>query len=127
MPLAEQIQIEKQHRDIIKVMQDALDFHNNDLDFAKKNGLTINQLLIGNDFQSRIKKNLGIRFEQLKDHLEIVELKRQELTKATQKKRVFEILKEKEINKFNNEKERLYRQEVDEIAQNYRRFNTKDN
>ena len=125
--LAEQVQVEKQHRDIIKVMQDALDFHNNDLDFAKKNGLTINQLLIGNDFQSRIKKNLGIRFEQLKDHLEIVELKRQELTKATQKKRVFEILKEKEINKFNNEKERLYRQEVDEIAQNYRRFNTNDN
>ena len=124
--LAEQIQVEKQHRDIIKVMQDALDFHNNDLDFAKKNGLTINQLLIGNDFQSRIKKNLGIRHEQLKDHLEIVELKRQELTKATQKKRVFEILKEKEINKFNNEKEKLYRQEVDEIAQNYRRFNTND-
>ena len=124
--LAEQIQIEKHHRDIIKVMEDAIEVHNEDLDHAKKNALTINQLLIGNKFQRRIKKNLGIRHEQLKDHLEIVELKRKELTKATQKKRVFEILKEKEINKYNKEKERLDRLVADEIAQNYRRFNKND-
>ena len=55
-----------------------------------------------------------------------MELKRKELTKATQKKRVFEILKEKEINKYNKEKERLDRLVADEIAQNYRRFNKND-
>ena len=43
-------------------------------------------------------------------------------TKATQKKRVLEILKEKEIEKFKTHKERLERLEVDEIAQNSRRI-----
>jgi flagellar biosynthesis chaperone FliJ len=43
------------------------------------------------------------------------------LTQATQKKRVLEILKEKEIEKFKVETERLERLEADEIAQNYRR------
>ena len=120
--LAEQIQIEKHHREIINVMQDALEDHNNDLDESKKNGVTLNELLIGNDFQLRIKNNLEIKKEQLKEQLEVVELKRHELTKATQKKRVFEILKEKEIKEFHEEKKRLERLEVDEIAQNYRRF-----
>jgi len=120
--LAEQVQIEKQHREIINVMQDALEAHNNDLDEAKKNGVTLNELLMGSDFQQRIKKNLEIKKEQLKEQLEVVELKRNELTKATQKKRVFEILKEKEIKEFQAEEERLERLEADEIAQNYRRF-----
>jgi len=51
-----------------------------------------------------------------------VELKRHEMTVATQKKRVLEILKEKEIKKFRDETERLERLEADEIAQNYRRY-----
>ena len=120
--LAEQLQIEKHHREIMNVMQDALEVHNKDLDEAKKNGLTLNQLLVGGDFQQRIKNNLEIKKEQLKEQLEVVELKRNELTKATQKKRVLEILKEKEIKELKEEKERLERLEVDEIAQNYRRY-----
>ena len=120
--LAEQLKIEKQHREIINVMKDALENHNNDLDEAKKKGLTINQLLMGSDFQQRIKNNLEIKKDQLKEQLEVVELKRQELTKATQKKRVIEILKENEIKEFLAEKDRLERLEADEIAQNYRRF-----
>ena len=103
-------------------MQDALEIQNNDLDKAKKEGVTIHQLLMAGDFQQRIKNNIEIKKEQLKEQLEIVELKRHELTKATQKKRVFEILKEKEIKEFNAAKERLERLEADEIAQNYRRY-----
>mgnify|MGYP001335620719 CR=1 FL=1 len=120
--LAEQVQIEKQHREIINVMHDALEAHNNDLDEAKKNSVTLNQLLMGGDFQLRIKNNLEIRKEKLKEQLEVVELKRHELTRATQKKRVLEILKEKEIKELKSEKERLERLEADEIAQNYRRY-----
>ena len=120
--LAEQVQIEKHHRETINIMQDALEVHNKDLDEAKKNGVTINQLLMGGDFQMRIKNNLEIRIEQLKEQLEVVELKRHELTKATQKKRVLEILKEKEIKELKAEKDRLERMEADEIAQNYRRY-----
>ena len=91
-------------------------------DKAKKEGVTMNQLIIGDQFQKRIKKHLDLKQEQLKEQMEIVELKRYELTKATQKKRVFEILKEKEIKEYNSEKLRLERLEADEIAQNYRRF-----
>ena len=119
--LAEQVQLEQQHRDRKKLMQEALEIHNNDLDKAKSDGVTINQLLMGGNFQQRIKQHLELTQAQLDEQLEVVELKRHELTQATQKKRVLEILKEKEIEKFKVETERLERLEADEIAQNYRR------
>ncbi|MDP7614839.1 MAG: flagellar FliJ family protein [SAR324 cluster bacterium] len=119
--LAEQVQLEQQHRDRKKLIQEALDIHNNDLDKAKADGVTINQLLMGGNFQQRIKQHLELTQAQLDEQLEVVELKRHELTQATQKKRVLEILKEKEIEKFKVETERLERLEADEIAQNYRR------
>jgi flagellar FliJ protein len=119
--LAEQVQLEQQHRDRKKLIQEALDIHNNDLDKAKAEGVTISQLLMGGNFQQRIKHNLELTQAQLDEQLEVVELKRHELTQATQKKRVLEILKEKEIEKFKVETERLERLEADEIAQNYRR------
>ena len=50
-----------------------------------------------------------------------MDLKRHELTLATQKKRFLEILKDKENKKYIDEMERLERLEADEIAQNYRR------
>ena len=119
--LAEQVQLEQQHRDRKKLIQEALDIHNNDLDKAKADGVTINQLLMGGNFQQRIKQHLELTQAQLDEQLEVVELKRHELTQATQKKRVLEILKEKEIEKYKVETERLERLEADEIAQNYRR------
>jgi len=119
--LAEQVQLEQQHRDRKKLIQEALDIHNNDLDKAKAEGVTISQLLMGGNFQQRIKQHLELTQAQLDEQLEVVELKRHELTQATQKKRVLEILKEKEIEKFKVETERLERLEADEIAQNYRR------
>ena len=119
--LAEQVQLEQQHRDRKKLIQEALDIHNNDLDKAKADGVTINQLLMCGNFQQRIKQHLELTQAQLDEQLEVVELKRHELTQATQKKRVLEILKEKEIEKFKVETERLERLEADEIAQNYRR------
>jgi flagellar export protein FliJ len=73
------------------------------------------------NFQQRIKQHLELTQVQLNEQLEVVELKRHELTKATQKKRVLEILKEKESDNFKAETERLERLEVDEVAQNYRR------
>lgn len=77
---------------------------------------------MGGNFQQRIKQHLKLIQDQLKEQSEVVELKRYELTQATQKKRVLEILKEKEIEKFKTHKERLERLEVDEIAQNSRRI-----
>ena len=119
--LAEQVQLEQQYRDRQQLMQDALNNYNNELDEAKAHDVTINQLLMGGQFQQRIEQQLELTQDQLNDQLEVVELKRHELTQATQKKRVLEILKEKEIKKFRDETERLERLEADEIAQNYLR------
>ncbi len=119
--LAEQVQLEQQYRDRKQLMQDALNNYNNELDEAKAHDVTINQLLMGWQFQQRIEQQLELTQDQLNEQLEVVELKRHELTQATQKKRVLEILKEKEIKKFRDETERLERLEADEIAQNYLR------
>ena len=119
--LAEQVQLEQQYRDRKQLMQDALKNYNNELDEAKAHDVTINQLLMGGKFQQRIEQQLELTQDQLNEQLEVVELKRHELTQATQKKRVLEILKEKEIKKFRDETERLERLEADEIAQNYLR------
>ena len=119
--LAEQVQVEQQYRDRKQLMEKTLNHHHKDLDEAKTQGVTINQLLMGDRFQERIERQLELTQDQLNEQLEIVELKRHELTVATQKKRVLEILKEKEIKKFRDETERLERLEADEIAQNYRR------
>ena len=45
--LAEQVQLEQQYRDRKQLMQDALNNYNNELDEAKAQDVTINQLLMG--------------------------------------------------------------------------------
>ena len=119
--LADEVQSEKQYKEKLELMNSALEMHNKDLDDAKESGLTISKLILGNHFQMRIEQQMELIEYQLKEQQEIVDLKRHELTLATQKKRVLEILKDKENKKYVEEMERLERLEADEIAQNYRR------
>ena len=119
--LADEVQAEQQYKKKLELMSSALDVHNKDLDDAKENGLTISQLILGGNFQQRIEQQMELIEYQLKEQQEVVDLKRHELTLATQKKRVLEILKDKENKKYIDEMERLERLEADEIAQNYRR------
>ena len=119
--LADEVHAEQQYKEKLELMSSALDVHNKDLDDAKENGLTISQLILGGHFQQRIEQQMELIGYQLKEQQEVVDLKRHELTLATQKKRVLEILKDKENKKYIDEMERLERLEADEIAQNYRR------
>ena len=119
--LADEVQAEQQYKERLQLMSSALEIHNKDLDNAKENGLTISQLILGGNFQQRIEQQMELTEYQLKEQQEVVDLKRHELTLATQKKRVLEILKDKENKKYRDEMERLERLEADEIAQNYRR------
>ena len=119
--LADEVQAEQQYKEKLELMSSALDVHNKDLDDAKEKGLTISQLILGGHFQQRIEQQMEVIVYQLKEQQEVVDLKRHELTLATQKKRVLEILKDKENKKYIDEMERLERLEADEIAQNYRR------
>ena len=119
--LADEVQAEQQYKVKLELISSDLDVHNKDLDDAKENGLTISQLILGGHFQQRIEQQMELIGYQLKEQQEVVDLKRHELTLATQKKRVLEILKDKENKKYRDEMERLERLEADEIAQNYRR------
>ena len=119
--LADEVQAEQQYKEKLELMSSSLDVHNKDLDDAKENGLTVSQLILGGHFQQRIEQQMELIGYQLKEQQEVVDLKRHELTLATQKKRVLEILKDKENKKYIDEMERLERLEADEIAQNYRR------
>ena len=119
--LADEVHAEQQYKERLQLMNSALEIHNKDLDDAKENGLTISQLILGGHFQQRIEQQMELTEYQLKEQQEVVDLKRHELTLATQKKRVLEILKDKENKKYIDEMERLERLEADEIAQNYRR------
>ena len=94
--LADEVQTEQQYKEKLELMSSALDMHNKDLDVAKENGLTISQLILGCHFQQRIDQQMELIEYQLKEQQEVVDLKRHELTLATQKKRVLEILKDKE-------------------------------
>ena len=120
--LADEVQAEQQYKEKLELMSSAIDVHNKDLDDAKENGLSISQLILGDHFQQRIEQQMELTEFQLKEQQEVVDLKRHELTRATQKKRVLEILKDKENKKYIDEMERLERLETDEIAQNYRRY-----
>ena len=119
--LADEVHSEKQYKEKLEMMSSTLETHNKDLDDAKGNSLSISQLVLGGNFQQRIEQQMELIEYQLKEQQEIVDLKRHELTIATQKKRALEILKDKENKKYIDEMERLERLEVDEIAQNYRR------
>ena len=119
--LADEVQSEQEYIEKLELMSSALEIQNKDLDDAKENGLTISQLILGGHFQNRIEQQIELVEYQLKEQKEVVDLKRHELTLATQKKRVLEILKDKENKKYLDKIERLERLEADEIVQNYRR------
>ena len=83
--LADEVQAEQQFKEKLELMSSALDVHNKDLDGAKENGLTISQLILGGHFQQRIEQQMELIGYQLKEQQEVVDLKRHELTLATQK------------------------------------------
>ena len=120
--LAEQVQIQQELRDQRQLMERALDSNNLNLDQSKSTGFTIKQMQMSDYFRERMTLQMEVNQNQLKEQEQVIELKRQELTRATQKKRVLEILKEKEQQRFEEEMDRQERMEADEIAQGLRRY-----
>ena len=120
--LAEQVQIQQELRDHKKLMESALETHDQNLNQSKKSGFTVMQLQMSDHFKERLGLQMEVNQNQLKEQEQVIELKRQELTRATQKKRVLEILKEKQQQRFEEEMDRQERQEAAEIAQGLRRY-----
>ena len=103
--LAEQVQIQQELRDQRQLIERALDSNNLNLDQFKCNGFTIMQMQMSDHFRERMTLQMDVNQNQLKEQEQVIELKRQELTRATQKKRVLEILKEKQQQRFEKEME----------------------
>ncbi|MBF0289275.1 MAG: flagellar export protein FliJ [SAR324 cluster bacterium] len=85
----------------------------------KNNGFTIAQLQFNQQFCQRMEQQIQVLEHQLQQQNEIVNRKQQSLLKATQDRRVLEILKEKEQQRYRKHQDRLDRLEMDEIAQNF--------
>ncbi len=120
--LAEELQIEQRIQRQQDLVQEALADNLDKTNQSKQTGFTVADLQMSQQFQSRLERILEVTDEHLRRQQQVVQLKRQELTRASQKKRVLEILKEKQEREHRAEMERRERMEADEIAQNLRRY-----
>lgn len=116
---AEQLQVSQKIKNQIETIQKESKLSAEQLSSLKQQGFTITQLQFYGQYQKRLEQQIMILESQLKEQNEIVEVKQQELLKATQNRRVLEILKEKELQRFWKKQDRLERIEMDEIAQNF--------
>lgn len=116
---AEQLQVSQEISQQIETHQEAAQRSTHHLNQLKHEGFTIAQLQFHERFRQRIDGQVGLLQHQLKEQKEVVAVKQKNLLKATQDRRVLEILKEKEAMRQRQEQERLERIEMDEIAQNF--------
>ena len=76
------------------------------------------QLQVRDRFEQRLQYLIEISETQIQQQAQMVEVKQQELIGATQKKRILEILQEKQEREEHEIEEREAGMEADEIAQN---------
>lgn len=119
--LAQEVQTYQKLLDQRKVLRDSQSDNRLALDTSKQHGFTMPQLQVRDRFEQRLQYLIEVSDEQIKQQEQMVEVKRQELIGATQKKRVLEILKEKQEREERELVERQEGMEADEIAQNLRR------
>ncbi|MGA1597738.1 MAG: flagellar export protein FliJ [bacterium] len=120
--LAEELQAEQRIQRQQDLVQEAMADNLSRTNQAKQQGFTVMELQMSQHFERRLERILEVTDEHLRRQQQVVALKRQELTRASQKKRVLEILKEKQEREHYEEMERQERASADEIAQNLRRY-----
>jgi len=115
---AEQLQCAQEMKDRIGGLEQEVLQSQQQENELKNNGFTVPQLQFHEGFRRRLDHQKSIVEGQLQEQDEIVSRKQQEFLEATQKRRVLEILKEKELLRNRKKQKRLERIEMDEIAQN---------
>ncbi len=116
---AQQLQVAQELKARIGDAQDAIVASNGQMNQLKSGGFSVAHLQFHESYKSRMNQQIAILEQQLKEQNEVVDVKQQELVEATQKRRVLEILKEKELFRHRKKQERLERLEMDEISQNF--------
>jgi len=72
-----------------------------------------------NQYRHRLKAEIRLLEQQLREQGEVVEEKRKELVEARRSHKALEILREKEFKRYQKALERRERAVMDEIASNY--------
>jgi len=120
--MAEQVQIAQGMTDRSSLLKEESMMSQLQMDDSKREGFTINQVLMHTRYQERVGQQESLLQQQIESQQQLVERKRQDLAVASQKKRVLEILKERHEERAKKKRERLERMEVDEISQNMYRL-----
>ncbi|MBQ31430.1 MAG: flagellar export protein FliJ [Deltaproteobacteria bacterium] len=116
--LAQEVQTYQKLLDQCQVLHESQSENRTALDTSKQHGFTMPQLQVRDRFEQRLQYLIEISETQIQQQAQMVEVKQQELIGATQKKRILEILQEKQEREEHEIEEREAGMEADEIAQN---------
>jgi len=82
-------------------------------------GLTTMSLQMYDHYKQRLRNEIELYEEQQREHEQSLEEKRRELVEARRAHRALEILKEKELKRYEMEQNRQERTIMDEVSSNY--------
>ncbi len=116
---AEQLKIAQDLKSQIEAYGVEFEQSKQNVNQLKNQRFTVAHLQFHDQFRKRLKQQTAVLEQQLQEQNEVVEVKQQNLIKATQDRRALEILKEKELKRFRKKQEKLERIEMDEIARNF--------
>jgi len=89
------------------------------LDEVRRQGITAAPLQLYSNFRERLNSEIGLIAEQYREHEQGVEEKRKELVEARRAHRAIEILRDRELERYDRTQIRQERAIMDEIAANY--------
>lgn len=118
--LAQEVQTYQKLLDQRQILGESQSENRTALDSSKQQGFTMPQLQVRDRFEQHLQYLIEVSDEQIQQQEQMVAVKQQELIGATQKKRVLEILKEKQEREEREMVEHQEGMEADEIAQNLR-------
>ncbi len=112
-------------RDKLDAAESAVFDQRSQLKRSLSQGINAGDALINHRFGQRLQRQVGEEVRKLQHAIEVVSDRRKELTEAARRKKMLEILKDKELEKYRLESTLIESNEQDEIAG--RRFVTAGN
>lgn len=115
--MAEALAVEKGIVDEINNIHDETGKADANLDLMKRSeAFDLEQMRFLSHFKERMRVVLATNHQRLEDARKIVTGKQQELIEASRARKTLEILKEKEVKRFQEKISRIERKSMDEIA-----------
>lgn len=109
-----------------QTLETAIERHESDLsraarfvDSQKRSGPTVASLQLFGNFQRRLRGEMSLIEEQIREQAQELEATRTKLVEAKRAQRSLEILRDKARRRFEEEQSRLERVTMDEVASNY--------